>query len=429
MLNGKGIIKMSTYNSLLIITLFIFMPILAMDTEKQPQSDVTSLCTTLMHLPATNYKGNAFERRKNKAEVIMALQKGYENGTLAIEKKSIDACKNIFVGKHGWTMDTGNGKTCVYTTHGDFKYKIRITRSLALEAMFLIKQKNEKDKYITSNGNDIHIITMQSGTQTILSGHTDLVHCCTNTDHADIILSGSNSTVIRIWDTKANKCLETLHGHEKYVTHIASEKDIFLSADWTPLLKIWDLSSGKCQSTKSIDSSPLSFMMNNSMTYIGLVDGKIIIIDPRCNKSTHEWTAHERPVSCLIPCKYNNTLIYSGSWDQTIKQWDLRNLSAYTKKLHKKHDVSDAIYNIQNLHEDHKGKKIFSSDLCGIQVWDVVGDKPKLITTIELDKRITSNCMEMNDDETELYIGTKDGIKTIASSFTFEELYELITQK
>jgi WD40 repeat protein len=336
-----------------------------------------------------------------------------------------------YIGSHGWTMNTNDKNIETIKVVREFKeYE---------NSQFLLQQDNT-DKSIISDGNDVHIINMQTGeTQETLFGHTDLIHCGTTTDYRNILATGSNDKTIKLWNTKNGQCLQTLDDHTHYVTNIAAKGNTLFSADWEPCLKLWDIANGQCTLTKPfvtrslIDNDykpnkPMSLMIHNNLLYIGATTGKITTIDFRIPRVIQYWIAHAISVNCLTPGK-NNHSFYSGSSDQTIKQWDTRNLSAPTTTLHTKNNPDKANYHIQNVYEDQSGTKIFSSDKNTIYVWDISQEKPQLMRTKSFERHIIPNCMHMNNNETELYIGTKEGIKTLTPALNFEQLAALAEQK
>ncbi len=379
--------------------------------------------------------------------LLIILTSVVTTSTMTMEDYQLDLAhikrlQRKYIGKHGWTVKTDkNGKysVCIDCSdgQGEFYAKTQVIREFKeyQNTQFLL-QLDTTNKSIISDDNDVHIIDMQTGeAQETLSGHTDLVHCCAHTDYRHILVTGSNDTTIKLWNIKNNQCMRTLHSHKHYVTNVASKGNTITSTDREPCLKLWDMSSAKTFHTKLfIDKSnehhmPTSLMMHNNLIYVGLTKGIITIIDPRSTISVYEGTTHAGPVECLTPCTNNNDVFYSGSSDQTVKQWDLRRPNAPTKILHKKNNPDNQKYSIQNVYEDHNGKKIFSSDKNRIYIWDVSTEEPKIVTTKKFDHAIYPNCMRMNNDETELYIGTKEGIKTLTPALSFEQLAALAEQK
>jgi WD40 repeat protein len=338
----------------------------------------------------------------------------------------IKAMQRQYIGTHGWTIDTGDQSI----------EKIKIVREFAdyQNTQFLLPQNN-KHKYIISNDNDAHIINMQTGAkEATFAGHTDLVLCCAKIDYRNTIATGSHDTTIKLWDTKDRQCLQTLHNHETDVTHIASQGDILSSTDSSPCLKLWAIEYGQCTqkipfNTMSLidinnkPHTPMSLIMNNHNIVVGFNTGRITIMKPCAKKAICDWYAHKgSSVNCLMPCKSDRYVLYSGSCDQTIKQWDLRKMEAPTKTIHQNN-------NPDNVYEDQKGKKIFSSDMRTVYIWDISSNEPKLMTKKRFDCDIRPNCMQMNDDETELYIGTTEGIKTLTPALDFNQLEALVEQK
>ena len=170
-------------------------------------------------------------------------------------------------------------------------------------------------------------------------------------------------------------------------------------------------------------------MLANALAYVGLFSGEIIIIDPRTHQFAHELPLHTESISCLIPCKQNNQLFYSGSWDHTIKQWDLRKPTICIKEMMSReyyfHERCSN-FNISNLYESNNGKKIFATDENHLLLWDVSQDSPQLLINSWIDDDIYNKCMVMNENETELHLATcyanKSKLKTVGPNCTFDEL-------
>ncbi|HSC24665.1 MAG TPA: hypothetical protein VLB80_00410 [Candidatus Babeliales bacterium] len=387
---------------------------------------VPSLQTITANNIATGYGVTNNNRQKNSAALITTLQ------------KSIDECKKKHVGKYGWTINTGSGEEFFgkenYTA---FIPKLGIKKSYQLHTPFLIKTHYAKNLYIIGEGNNLCTFNIKSNNkQTTLSGHTKPITCCTTVPGNDhIILSGSEDTTIKIWNISNNTLLHNVTGHHcASVKHLAAEDNIFCSTDEIDHMNIGDLGSGICYYIKLLPqySSPESLMLNNRMVYLAHDGGSIEVIDCRLDKSVCKWDAHKyNAINYIVASKQHAELIYSAANDKTIKQWDMRNLTACVKTMQTiQHPAyaHRAEFNIKNIYEDIEGKKIFASDKERIYVWDVTQEKPKLCTknylgcTIKIDN---THSMVMNDDETKLYLATTDGIKTITPNCTYEDLAAL----
>ncbi len=56
-------------------------------------------------------------------------------------------------------------------------------------------------------------------------------------------------TIVCLFDPEWIRCLQTLSGHTKLVTVVASWNGKLASASWDKEVKIWDMANGRCVQT------------------------------------------------------------------------------------------------------------------------------------------------------------------------------------
>eukprot|EP01038_Epipyxis_sp_PR26KG_P004550 gene4550-6422_t len=80
-----------------------------------------------------------------------------------------------------------------------------------------------------------------------LGGHSSAINCVCYSPDGELIVTGSDDTTIKIWNSKSGECLSTLDGHENSVTSIdfAVDNRIFVSGSRDNTIKIWDAQSGE----------------------------------------------------------------------------------------------------------------------------------------------------------------------------------------
>ncbi|HOY39295.1 MAG TPA: hypothetical protein PLK75_08345 [Bacteroidales bacterium] len=85
-------------------------------------------------------------------------------------------------------------------------------------------------------------------TETVLSGHTDIVNTICYSPDGKLLASGSNDKTIRIWDVNSGKCIKTLRKHNlKAVNSVSFSPDgkFIASASNSRTVKLWDLQEEK----------------------------------------------------------------------------------------------------------------------------------------------------------------------------------------
>ncbi|XP_056205033.1 sperm-associated antigen 16 protein [Falco biarmicus] len=165
-------------------------------------------------------------------------------------------------------------------------------------------------------------------------GHTDwLSGCCFHPSGTQLVTS-SRDTTVRIWDFSKHGCILTLEGHAHAVWDCSwhSCGDFVASASMDKTSKIWDVNSERCRYT---------------------------------------MYGHKDSVNSIEFLQFSNTVLTSSA-DKTLSLWDARTgLRVYTFYGHL-HSCNHATFNM-------KGDTIASCDSSGMmKLWDIRKSAPIL---------------------------------------------------
>lgn len=158
-----------------------------------------------------------------------------------------------------------------------------------------------------------------------LRGHAGSVNCCEvsicdtvsptavhsldqnsiQSNHRDIrtlVVSGGSDETLRVWDVEQRMCIAVLQGHFDSVTccHIYTNTmrgALLLSGSLDETLKVWEIPT---------------FILRHTPT----------VSDPPLIHSRHTLTGHEGGITSCVAFT-DGTIALSGSFDKTMKVWDI----------------------------------------------------------------------------------------------------------
>ncbi|XP_075009837.1 sperm-associated antigen 16 protein [Calonectris borealis] len=316
---------------------------------------VTGLQATLQNLesgraiqiPVT--KGHECQRKKGlEGPTQKALQEARQQKILDAESSSYDPVKDVEkkIGKRypkdsEFPVDTQVNPYLVrakeYTQplkSGEYKLSnILKVHDLAVSCLALHPQK---DIVVTGSDDRLWKMWALPDGNTIMTGegHTDwLSGCCFHPSGTQLVTS-SRDTTVRIWDFSKRGCILTLEGHAHAVWDCSwhSCGDFVASASMDNTSKIWDVNSERCRYT---------------------------------------MCGHKDSVNSIEFLPFSNTVLTSSA-DKTLSLWDARTgLRVYTFCGHL-HSCNHATFNM-------KGDTIASCDSSGVmKLWDIRKSVPIL---------------------------------------------------
>jgi len=160
-------------------------------------------------------------------------------------------------------------------------------------------------------------------------GFSTIVNCLAVSPDSSLIAVGCTDGVVRLWDVSSSKEIKVFKGHKNLLTCLVFSKDgrKLASADWSGNIYVWDVASGKGIKMKegvhkaAVKSLAFSYRGDVLASGGGIGDNLIVLWNVTDGKVDERLTYHTSGISSLI---FEKHLLYSASWDKTVRVWDTR---------------------------------------------------------------------------------------------------------
>ncbi|XP_031706717.1 F-box/WD repeat-containing protein 7-like isoform X1 [Anarrhichthys ocellatus] len=223
-----------------------------------------------------------------------------------------------------------------------------------------------------------------TGEPMVLKGHDDHVITCLQFS-GDLIVSGSDDNMLKVWSAVTGKCLRTLTGHTGGVwcSQMADATVISGSTDRT--LRVWDAERGECVHTLYGHTSTVRCMgLHGNRVVSGSRDTTLRVWDVLTGRCEHVLTGHVAAVRCV---QYDGRRVVSGGYDYMVKVWDPETEAC----LHTLQGHTNRVYSLQ-----FDGVFVVSGSLdTSIRVWDA--ETGACVHTLTGHQSLTSG-MELRDN-------------------------------
>lgn len=225
----------------------------------------------------------------------------------------------------------------------------------------------------------------------VLSGHIGSVSCLALC--GEFILSASQGKDIIVWQQPDLKIFTKFGQGDGSVKALVSVGDKVFTAHQDSRIRVWKVSRSSENVFKLVDSLPTTKdILGKFMKQSNYVQTR------RHHKKL--WIEHADSISCLT---VSNGLIYSGSWDKTLKVWRLSDLKCLESI--KAHD--DAINGLVSC----KGV-VYSASADGkIKAWRKLKETTahSLMGILDGHKDVSFNSVVVSDDGRWVFGGGSDG--------------------
>ena len=161
-----------------------------------------------------------------------------------------------------------------------------------------------------------------------LEGHDGNVSSVQFSFDGRYVLSGSDDTTVKLWDTRTGACIRTFTGHKERVNTVGLSDDgrYGLSGSRDTSIKLWELATGKCLHTLIGESDEVkSVSLNRDGRFAVSGSGaRVMFWDLSAGKCLRSFDGHLRNISSVC-LSGDGKYALSGSEDQTLRLWDTSN--------------------------------------------------------------------------------------------------------
>lgn len=186
------------------------------------------------------------------------------------------------------------------------------------------------------------------------------------------LVSGSSDLQVKYWDYKNDK-VTTLGHHNDYVQCLASGPSWIASGGLDRRVVTWDVARAQRQAEYSFQDLVYSLAASEATIAVGGTENSISLIDVRAGSSVLKLVGHTDIVKSL---RISDEWLLSGSADQTIKLWSLKNHRVLrTFDMH-----SSSVWSLYSQFDDfrvfYSGDRdgfLYKTDLRGCTVCDSAG--------------------------------------------------------
>ncbi|ETO36704.1 WD-40 repeat protein [Reticulomyxa filosa] len=220
-------------------------------------------------------------------------------------------------------------------------------------------------------------------------------------DDCQLICSGSNDQTVRVWDVDNNNQIQSFNGHSSFVHCVKfssyhyhnNRQHVICSSSWDKTIRFWDFKYNKQLRIFKEHTSwvgGIKFSPFNGGRYLcsGSADNTIRLWDIETSKSLHVFKGHEYSVFCvdISPLQSNNKndnnnnkmnnirviggngyTICSGSYDKTIRIWDIET----AKQLNVFKGHTDFVRSVKYGSNELLNTVLSGSSDKSVRLWDI----------------------------------------------------------
>ncbi|KAI9230027.1 MAG: WD40-repeat-containing domain protein [Piptocephalis tieghemiana] len=254
--------------------------------------------------------------------------------TMARMAKAADPLNHIHRGEDGGEDDeeegggnengggNGGGRQSSTTASSSYPHLSPRRAGLHLEAVYSAQFQGDR---LVSGGRDRQVRVWDLPTNQCLrsmSGHRGSV-LCLQFDPSHIYTGGSDSMIFQ-WDSLTGDRVGKLEGHEGSVLGVRFERELLVSCSKDQTVRLWNRASQACLYTLRGHAAAVNavhFSLQHNVIASGSGDRTIRIWDIERGDEVRTMEGHGRGVACL---EFDGRTLITGANDSLIKLWDVR---------------------------------------------------------------------------------------------------------
>lgn len=203
-------------------------------------------------------------------------------------------------------------------------------------------------------------------------GHFDSLNSVAYTHDGTKVVTASDDGKVKIWDTSSGHCIVTFADHSSGVTALETprmKRNVVFSAGLDGTIRAYDLVRYRNFRTftapERLQFTCLAVDSSGEVVAAGSLDSfDIHLWSVQTGQLLDRLAGHEGPISSLAFAEQTSMLV-SGSWDHTIRVWDVFGRSAQVEPLQMTSDI-------QCVAIRPDGKELCAAGLDGqIVFWDI----------------------------------------------------------
>ncbi len=144
-----------------------------------------------------------------------------------------------------------------------------------------------------------------------LTGHTQAVRAIAFSPTGQLLASGGEDKTIRLWNVASGQCCRILSGHSWSISSLGFVSDhILVSGSWDKTLKVWQLDTGE----------EIARLVGHTDSITSLALQSLRVTRKKSSERINDKAISSSDLQGVIP-PLEDTLLVSGSRDQTLKRW------------------------------------------------------------------------------------------------------------
>lgn len=284
-----------------------------------------------------------------------------------------------------WSISSGRKAKLYegYLSHGkddgmDFSYDdwtdAGILRFLSAKAGIAVSPDG---RYLVKGNIDSTVVMIDLQTGKVVQefvGHSKSVWAFDFNSNGSILATAGGNSYIKLWNTETGEEIASLKGHRDLIFDIAFsfDNEYLVSGSWDGTIRIWEVKTGKqIQYIELGKTSPYTVRFTPGDLYIlsGSLTNHFQLWEVDSGREFRSMIGHTDVVAGIDMESTDGNKLVSGSWDGTVKIWDL-----YTGMLRNKYEHEAGVVNAVAWHPDDVLIASAGSDQ-NIYLWDIEGQR------------------------------------------------------